>query len=217
MRAFRLLALTALLGIAGCASGESWRKPGYDFEAVGDVAVVDVEGAVYGETARNQVGDYLAMELLRCGFGVVERRQVQSVLREQDFEASDLTSSVGIAKAGRILNVQGIVLANVANFGDRMSMTVKMLGVETAEILWIGSGSANTGRALGVLGGAALGGAAGVAMGGSTGGSIAAGIGGAFVGGAIGNELTPQEMVVAQKMIKATCKDLPRRGFAAGR
>jgi outer membrane lipoprotein SlyB len=112
--------------------------------------------------------------------------------------------------------VQAIVVANVASFGERMSMTVKMLGVETAEILWIGSGSARTGEMLATLGGAALGGAAGVAAGGSPGGRLAGGIGGAIVGGAIGHELSPQELTVAQKMIKATCENLPVRGFVGG-
>ena len=61
---------------------------GYDFTKVEKVAVVEVSGAVAGDAVKNQIGDFFAMELLKKGYTPVERAQVQTILAEQDFQAS---------------------------------------------------------------------------------------------------------------------------------
>jgi len=86
----------------GCASGESVIRPGFDFSAIDKVAVVEVTGAIGSEAAKNAIADYFAMELMRRGYIPVERHQVQAILKEQDFQASDLTSNEGAAAAGRL-------------------------------------------------------------------------------------------------------------------
>ena len=214
MRLVSVVLLVAVLGAAGCASGESFVKRGYDFGRIEKVAVAEVEGAVRGEAAKNQVADYFAMEFMGKGYGVVERRQVQAAIEEQQFQASDLTSREGVARAGEILNVQAIVVVNVATFGEEMTTTAKLIGVEDAELLWIASGTGGTGRTLGTIGGAAVGGTAGAVMGGSTGGRIAAGVAGAVLGGVAGRALSPQEMALARKMVRKACKGLPERPMA---
>jgi outer membrane lipoprotein SlyB len=208
----RFLALMAVCGVffvLGCASGESYTQAGYNFSKIDKVAVVEIVGDIKGETAKQQVFDYLAMELLKKGYNVIERQQVQSVLEEQDFQRSDLTTTQGAAQAGRILNVPAVMVANINVPGERISMTVKMIDTETASIVWMGSGYGTTGRTLATLGGAALGAGAGTALGGDSSGKVVGGVAGGVLGGMAGHGLSPQIQSQVQKVIQKICAGLP--------
>ncbi|MBP8304858.1 MAG: glycine zipper 2TM domain-containing protein [Phycisphaerae bacterium] len=120
-------------------------------------------------------------------------------------------------RAGQILNVPAVLLVTIPKYGEKMSMTIKMLDVEQGNILWIGTGSASTGKSLGTFLGAAAGAALGAAVaGGDSGdrtlGAIAGGVG----GGVAGHLLSPEEEEVVQKCIKDVCKDLPSHLVPAG-
>jgi hypothetical protein len=177
-----LLALTA----AGCATGkgESYMAVGYDFTKLEKVAVLEVTGAVYGDAVKNQIGDFFAMEMLKRGFTVVERGQVQALLKEQKFEISGVTSDKDVAKAGQILNVPAVMLINIPDYKEeKMSMTAKIVNVEDATVLWLGSGSGSTGKTLSTILGAAAGAAAGaVIAGGDRGDRTIGGIAGGVLG-----------------------------------
>ena len=203
------MVVLALLFAAGCATGESFVDRSYDFSQVEKVAIVEVAGAVGGEVAKNAVADFFVIELLKKGYAPVERKQVHDVLKEQEFQASDLTTAEGAARAGRILNVSAVLVANIPEYGQKINMTAKLIDVETARIIWAGSGSGSTGRMLATLGGGLLGAAGGSALGGGRSGKIVGGIAGGAVGGAAGYALTPQERNVLKKVIRKTCRDLP--------
>jgi TolB-like protein len=201
----------AVVLAAGCASGESFVKPGYDFGAVKKVAVVEVVGDFGGEAAKNEIADYFAMELLKKGYEPVERTQVQAVLSEQKFEASNLTTPEGAAQAGRILNVSAVVIMNVGEFGERISMTAKMVDVQDASILWMGEGTGTTGRTLATIGGAAAGVGMGIAVGHGRTGNIVGGLAGGALGGAAGYTLSPQQATQARNVIQKMCGSLPSK------
>ena len=200
----------ALLLIGGCSSGESYVKAGYDFTRLDKIAIADVQGDVAGEAAKNQIADFFEMELLRRGYMPIERAQVQSLLEEHEFQASDLTTDEGAARAGRILNVPVVLVVNIPNFGEEMSMTAKIIDVEDGSVLWMGSGLGSTGRTLATIFGAAGGAAAGVAVaGGDTDDRTIGGVAGGILGGVAGRALSPQKAQKAQEMIKKMCKSLP--------
>lgn len=202
----------AILLIGGCSSGESYVKAGYDFTRLDKIAIVDVQGDVAGEAAKNQIADFFVIELMKKGYTPVERAQVQSLLKEHEFQASDLTTDEGAARAGRILNVPVVLVVNIPNFGEEMSMTAKMIDVEDGSVLWAGSGLGSTGRTLATIFGAAGGAAAGVAVaGGDTDDRTIGGIAGGVLGGVAGRALSPQKAQKAQEMIKKMCKSLPYR------
>ncbi len=204
--------VVAVMLIGGCSSGESYVKAGYDFTRLDKVAIVDVQGDISGEPAKNQIADFFGMELLKKGFEPVERAQVQTLLKEQKFQTSGLTSQEGAAKAGRILNVPAVLVVNIPNFGEQMSMTAKMIDVETAGILWMGSGSGKTQKTLSTIFGAAAGAGAGAAAGAAVGGkdsTVIGGVAGGVLGGVAGHELSPQKAEKAQQVIKKICKGLP--------
>jgi hypothetical protein len=198
------------LMVSGCATGESYFRAGYDFSRVEKIAVIDVVGDVRSEAAKNQISDFYVMELLRKGYAPVERSQVQALLDEQDFQATDITSTEDAARAGRILNVPTVLIVNIPDFGDQMSMTAKMVDVEDGSILWMGSGTGRTQRLLGTVVGAAAGAGAGAAVAGSDDAGTGAVVGG-VLGGVAAHELAPQKAEQARKVVRQICKSLPSR------
>ena len=202
--------LIALMLVAGCSKGESYVRAGYDFSKLNKVAVAEVAGAVEGEAAKNQIADFFGMELLKKGYTVVERQQIQALLKEQEFQASDLTRAEDAARAGRILNIPVVLVVNIPKYGEEMNMTAKMIDVEDAGVLWMGTASGRTGRTLATILGAAGGAAAGVAVAGEDN-ELVGGIIGGVLGGVAGQALTPQQAEQVQKMAKNMCKDLPPR------
>lgn len=210
MRKFAYLALiAAIILMTGCASGESFRRANYDFSQVGKVAVLDVTGEVRGEGAKNQIADYFAMELLRKGYSPIERKQVEAILKEQEMQASAITREVGAAKAGRILNVPAVIVVNVPEFRDDISMTAKMLDVEDGSILWAASGSGSTGGSLPAVAGAVVGAGVGILAGGDTAGKVAGGVAGGALGGIAGHALTPRQAETVRSIIRDMTEDMP--------
>ncbi|MHC4114460.1 MAG: glycine zipper 2TM domain-containing protein [Planctomycetota bacterium] len=208
--AYHFTLLAVALFIAGCSSGESYVKSGFDFAAVDKVAVVDVTGDISGEAAKNQIADFFVMELLKKGYSPVERAQVQKLLQEQQFQASDVTTTEGVAQAGRILNVPTVLVVNIPTFKEDMSMTAKMIDVEDGSILWMGSGSGTTGQTLSTIAGAAAGAAAGVAVTGKDD-RLIGGLAGGALGGVAGRALSPQAADKAREIIRKICYSLPYR------
>ena len=213
----RTVCFTVLMGAllaAGCASsqGESYAMVGYDFTSLNKVAIVDVTGRVYGEVVKNQISDFFVMELMKRGYNVVERKDIQAVLKEQEFQASDMTSNEDAARAGRINNVPAVLVINIPKYKEKMEMTAKLLDVEGASILWIGSGSGNTGKGLATFVGAAAGAAAGAVLaGGDTSDRVIGGVAGGVVGGVAGNALSPDQEKQIKKVIAKVCETLPSR------
>jgi len=206
--------LLAALLAGGCATGkgESFMRAGFDFSKLDKVAVLEVSGAVYGDAAKNQISDFFAMELLKKGYTPVERAQVQTLLKEQKFQATDVTSAEGAAQAGRILNVPAVMLVNIPTYEEEMNMTAKMIDVEDASILWVGSGSGGTGKTLSTIFGAAAGAGAGALVaGGETDDKVLGAVVGGVLGGVAGRALSPQQAEQVQKIIKKVCAELPPR------
>jgi len=209
--------LAPVFVLVGCASAEGVVRMGYDFSRIDKVAVVEVVGDVGGEAARNAIADMFAMELMKKGYLPVERKQVQALLAEQEFQASELTTDAGAVAAGRILNVPAVLIINVPKFGENISMTAKMIDVQDGAWVWTAEGHGTTGRTLATVGGAALGAAAGGAAGyeyfddhRGLGTVVGATTGGAL-GGVAGHALTPKQISQAKKIIRKMCRTLPTR------
>lgn len=202
--------IVVLLIIGGCSSGVggSSYRVGYDFSQVDKVAIVAVEGAVRNESAKNQIAQFFAIELLKRGYAPVGRAQVKTLLREQEFSLIDPTTAEGATQAGQILKVPVVLLVSIPYFGEQISMTAVMLDVEDSSFLWIGSGSGRTG------GSGALSTILGTdAEAGAVTGEDAQVLGGILGGqlGAAGQALTPSEANSIQTVIKRICQSLPPR------
>ena len=212
MKAALYIGLVAVVvGVCGCSSVESVNKAGFDMAAQEKVAVVSVEGNLRGVGAKNQIAGFFEMELLRKGYAPIERTQIEMLLKEQDFQISELTQAEGAANAGQMLNVPMVLMVSVPEFGDeKVSITAKIIDVEDASILWMGNGSGNTNKTLATILGAVLGALIGA---GTTGDDdqVLGGVGGGVIGGVAGYMLAPQEAKMAQDIIKKMCKKMPGR------
>lgn len=214
MRVVCLSLLAFSMCVGGCASseGESYALAGYDFGRLDRVAIVEVTGRVYGDAVKNQIGNMFVMELMKRGYGVVERTEVQAVLKEQEFQASDITSDQDAARAGQILNVPAVILVSIPKYKEKMEMSAKMIEVETGTVLWIGNGAGSTGKTLATIGGAIAGAAIGATVaGGDSSDRVAGGVIGGVAGGVAGYALSPDQVKQVRKVVKDTCEDMPYR------
>ena len=203
------LAIAVLL-IGGCHSQESSSRIDYDFSMVEKVAVVAVEGAIASETAKNQIADFFAIELLKKGYAPVERTQVTAMLKEEELEAPDLTTSEGAAEAGQVLNIPVVLVVDIPHFGKQISMTAKMIDVEDSVILWMGRATGKGGRSWNPMSGLFGGERTETGLGGE-GDEMVARVMGDMLGTASGQPLSLHEAESAQSIIKKICSSVPSR------
>ncbi len=207
--------LAAVAAAAGCASSEAESQAvvGYDFSAIDKIAIVEVTGRVYGDTVKNQISNYFTLELMKKGYRFIERKDIKTLLKELEFQASDLTTEVGAAQAGKILNVPAVMLIEIPEYkGEKMKMSAKIIDVEDGTILWVGTGSGSTGKGLATVVGAGIGAAVGAAVaGGDSSDRVLGGVLGGVAGGVAGNALSPDQEKQVKKIIAKVVKDLPPR------
>ncbi|MFQ6036530.1 MAG: hypothetical protein ACE5NM_11895 [Sedimentisphaerales bacterium] len=138
--------IATLLIIGGCTSpvAESSYRVGYDFSQVDKIAIIAVEGAVKNESAKNQIAQFFAMELLKKGYAPIGRARVKALLAEHELSI-DPNTAEGATQAGQILKVPVVLLVSIPYFGEQISMTAVMLDAQDGSYLWIGSDSGRTG------------------------------------------------------------------------
>jgi len=204
---------TSALFIGGCATGKSTARLDYNFSEVYKIAVVDVLGPLGNEGAKNQLADIVSMQLLQKGYAPIERAQVVTILNEQKFQVDNSSTPEDQAvKAGKIMNVPTVIIVNVTEFDEDISMSIKMLDVQDGSILWVGSGSGTHNKWFGTILGAAAGATGGIFLGGnSNSGKVVGGVIGGVAGGVVGNMLTPQQAKAAEEIVEKICKDMPTR------
>jgi len=204
---FYVLAMGALL-IGGCRSSQkSSSRIGYDFSGVNKVAIMAVQGTLKSETAKDQIAEFFAIELLEQGYAPLGRPQVRALLAEREAAGADpnagfkdLTTNEAAVEAGRALKVPAVLTINIPHFADEITITATMIDVEDGSILWLANGS---GRGEGPLSGM---------FGGSRKApenELLGGLMGPESDGTAGQPLSPQEAKRAQNIIKNLCKSLP--------
>jgi len=100
------------------------------------IAVLDLEVAkgLPGE-AKVTLSDLLREQLVNTGrFRVVDRNNMDKVLKEQGFQLSDCTSKECAVQVGRMLGVEKMVTGNLTKLGQTYIISVQMTNVETGEI-----------------------------------------------------------------------------------
>ncbi len=102
----------------------------------------------------------------------------------------------------------------VAQNGEDISITAKMLDVQTGTLLWAGEGTGSLKSGLATLGGAVVGATGGILLGsaiGNTNGAIIGGVAGALGGGVAGSALEQNLAQLIRSVIEKTCRGLPQR------
>ncbi|MFC1661958.1 CsgG/HfaB family protein [Gemmatimonadota bacterium] len=153
------LVLSTILVMAGSALALA---PLYAQQTKPRIAVLEFQNnstfAYWGDRLGAAASDELVTQLVQSGaFTVVERNQVNAILREQDFGVSGAVDASTAAEIGRILGVQAVLLGSITQFSiDRKSggigalratyteaesrMDVRVVSTNTAEILAVAEG-----------------------------------------------------------------------------
>ena len=129
---YRSTGTTGFTGMARQRSGQKARDKIYkaaivEFSERGDLGIKDA-GAIVAEwitTALNQTG----------AFEVYERLSLDKLMQEHQLEMSGLMDDATMAQIGRMHGVQAIIAGSVIKFGDIISVTAKVVDVETAKII----------------------------------------------------------------------------------
>jgi hypothetical protein len=115
------LLVSVAFGFSSCATPHSAVSPNFSPEKYSRVAVMaNAEQNGVNPGVLRRMEDEFTMELIRKGYSVVSRSDVQRVINEIQFQNSGLTDSAQqAAKIGKILNVPGFVLVAVNNVEDK--------------------------------------------------------------------------------------------------
>lgn len=205
---FYVMAMGILL-IGGCRSSqESSSRSGYDFSGVNKVAIVAVQGTLRSETAKDQIAEFFAIELLEQGYAPLGRPQVRALLAEREAAGAtdpnagfkDLTTNEAAVEAGRALKVPAVLTISIPHFADEITITATMIDVEDGSILWLANGSGRgEGAFSGMFGGSGR----------TSEDELLGGLMGPESNDTTGPPLSPQEAKRAQRIIKSMCRSLP--------
>jgi len=100
------------------------------------IAILDLEGKGVSQTDANSITDRIRHELFQTGqFRVLEREVMEDILSEQGFQITGCTSSECAVEAGRILGVEKMVAGSVNLVGNLYSIYLRMIAVETGEMV----------------------------------------------------------------------------------
>ena len=104
------------------------------------VAVIDFEQKGEQEFRGKQVGEivaeWLITSLVRTGrFDVVERAQLQKILKEQQLGMTGMINQETAAKVGELLGVKVIITGSIIQIGNTYEMNARLVSVEDGSIL----------------------------------------------------------------------------------
>lgn len=156
--------LVLALALAAPGRGEHVVKPGVEFPNFRRVAVLDatVKGSFYKniksadeEGDKTRLLDVVTLAYMKRGYDVIERERMQQILGEQKLSLTGTLDAETTARLGKLLGVNALVfVTRVKNakftgrtdedtdrkiFAYAVNMSVKMVAVETAETLYLGT------------------------------------------------------------------------------
>jgi len=128
MKFYSLLIVLLLLAAA---------VPGWAQEEPLEIAIlaIDVSGGIPASYAP-ALTDRLRQEIFLTGaFKVMERGEMDGILREIGFQQSGCTSNECLIEAGRILGVKQMVAGTVSQMGEMHTINIRVIEVKTSEII----------------------------------------------------------------------------------
>jgi len=129
-----------LLLLAGCMGG-SVRK---DLALSRDFQPRQYERlAVVNLDPRVNFSEYVETELIRKGYRVKEWSSVRQLLIKEGLAREGTPDPQSLARMGKLLDVQGVVLCSVLEFSrfrDSFRLNIKMVAPETGNTIWSAQG-----------------------------------------------------------------------------
>ena len=110
--------------------------PLFLFAQKSNVAVLQFDAANISEAEVNILTGRLSTELVKLGsFTVVERAQMEEVLKEQGLQQSGCTTSECAVEVGALLGVDKMITGSIGRIGTLYTLSARIIDVETGEIL----------------------------------------------------------------------------------
>jgi len=126
----RLLALSLVLAFAGTPRAETPAAP----TTLPTVAVMPfTAGSSFDSGALVGLSSAMGTQLVKTGkFRVLEREQVDAILREQSFQQSGACDGGDCAiEVGKLLSVDRLVVGHVAKVGEIFTLSARLVNVES--------------------------------------------------------------------------------------
>jgi TolB-like protein len=99
------------------------------------VAVSDLLPQGLDNSSANIITDRLRNELFNSGnFTVLERGQMEQVLKEQGFQQSGCTSDACAVEIGQLLGVQYLIVGSIGKIGQTYTINVRLIDVTSGKI-----------------------------------------------------------------------------------
>ncbi|MBU0935544.1 MAG: CsgG/HfaB family protein [Spirochaetes bacterium] len=109
--------------------------PIYCQEALRRVGVLEFSANDVTESEARIIGELFTTELVATSlFEVVDRRNIEILLAEMEFQMSAVIDQSAAANIGRILSLGYIIYGSVSRLGESYIINVQLLNVETAQI-----------------------------------------------------------------------------------
>jgi len=100
------------------------------------LAVIDFEGKGVSQVEASALTDRLRTEILSTvKMKVVERGEMEELLKEQAFQQSGCVSSECMVEVGKLLGANQIVGGSISRVGNTFSVSARIIDVETGEII----------------------------------------------------------------------------------
>ena len=100
------------------------------------IAVLQLEADGVSNQESITLTNRLRSELVKTGsFTIIERGEMDEILKEQGFQLSGCTSDECAVEAGRLLNVRQIAAGSIGKVGALYTVAVRLIDVESGEIL----------------------------------------------------------------------------------
>lgn len=108
---------------------------GLTAEARARVGVLDFQANSISKSDAQVIGELFSSELVTAKFyDVVDRKNIEKLLVEQEFQLSDCTETSCAIKIGRVLALDYMIYGSVSKLGDTFVINVQLLNVATAQI-----------------------------------------------------------------------------------
>jgi len=100
------------------------------------MAVYDFDASGISQDIASSVADFVQDGLMQTGrFTLVERKDVQRILKEQMFQKTGCTSTECAVEVGKMLNVSTIIKGKVSQMGTRTVISISLVDVEAGKIV----------------------------------------------------------------------------------
>lgn len=96
------------------------------------IAVLDLDPKGTSKVMAGAVSDIIRSEMVKAGlFTVIERGQMDVILKEQGFQQTGCTDQACAVKLGKMLSARKILVGEINKIGQSFILTVRIVDVET--------------------------------------------------------------------------------------